>query len=175
MYIIHLQFPFLKFSIFFQFTKLLRFYDCKHDKQDVANKHATNKFAYKPWWSFNPGAHWSTIFYGFNGMYWRGLSSFIHSFITTYKLTNQNGHSLATKFISFGLAFNNRCAMFNNKLWCYSTSNVLSLNYWMIVEKYPKRTEWLVVQFPVVKSPLYLTETSQVVNHLLYSKKKKWK
>ena len=120
----------------------------------------------------------SSLKYNILWFQWHVLTWFIiiHSFITTYKLTNQNGHSLATKFISFGLAFNNRCAMFNNKLWCYSTSNVLSLNYWMIVEKYPKRTEWLVVQFPVVTSPLYLTETSQVVEkHLSCSTKTKTK
>jgi hypothetical protein len=27
----------------------------------------------------------------------------------------------------------------------------MTLNYWMIVERYPKRTEWLVVQLPAVK------------------------
>lgn len=69
MYIIHLQFPLLFLFIFSNLQSCCVFNECKHDKEDVANKYATNKSSYKPWWSFNPGAHWSTIFYGFNGMY----------------------------------------------------------------------------------------------------------
>ena len=46
----------------------------------------------------------------------------------------------------------------------------MTLKYQMIMEKYPNQTEWLVVRFPVVKSSLYLTETSPVVQkHLLCS------
>jgi hypothetical protein len=47
----------------------------------------------------------------------------------------------------------------------------MTLNYRMIVEKYPNRTKWLAIQFLAVKSSLYSTDTSQVVKkHLMHSK-----
>jgi hypothetical protein len=70
--------------------------------------------------------------------------------------------------------------LMHSQTYQLTTSNYMTnwsektLNYWMIVERYPKRMEWLVVQFPAVKSPLYLTKkTSQVVKCLICSTKKK--
>ena len=34
----------------------------------------------------------------------------------------------------------------------------MTLNFWMIMERYPNRMEWLVVQFPAVKLSLYWLE-----------------
>jgi hypothetical protein len=31
----------------------------------------------------------------------------------------------------------------------------MTLNLWMIVERYPNRMEWLAIQFPAVKPSLY--------------------
>ena len=41
----------------------------------------------------------------------------------------------------------------------------MTLKYWMMVEGYQISKKKSAVQFPVVKSPLYLTETCQVVNY----------
>ena len=48
----------------------------------------------------------------------------------------------------------------------------MTLNYWMIVERYSNRTKWLAVRFPAVKLSFYMTETSQVVKHFPCSQKK---
>ena len=44
-------------------------------------------------------------------------------------------------------------------------SSEMTLNYQMIVERYPNTKEWLAARFPDVNSSLYLMETSQVVKH----------
>lgn len=48
----------------------------------------------------------------------------------------------------------------------------MTLNYWMIMERCPNRTEWWAIRFPAVKMSLHLTKTNWVVKHLLCSKKK---
>ena len=43
----------------------------------------------------------------------------------------------------------------------------MTLNYLMVVDMYPNRTEWLAVRYLAMKSSLYLVEISQVVKHLM--------
>ena len=48
----------------------------------------------------------------------------------------------------------------------------MTLNYRMIVARYPNQTKWLVVRFLAVKSSLYLMDTSQLVKCLICFKRK---
>jgi hypothetical protein len=53
----------------------------------------------------------------------------------------------------------------------------MTLNYWMIVEKYPNQTKWLAIRFPAVKSSLYLTKNQLggQAPHVFKNKNKKTK
>ena len=65
----------------------------------------------------------------------------------------------STKFISFVIS----CMSHSNYNFVITTNvwSEMTLNYQMIMERYPNYTEWLAVRFPAVRLSLYLKKNKK--------------